>query len=40
MHLTLFASNTREYVATDSVLAELREWLEKDGRADHVILAV
>jgi wyosine [tRNA(Phe)-imidazoG37] synthetase (radical SAM superfamily) len=31
--------NRQEYVPTDSVLAELGEWLERDGRADYITLS-
>jgi len=29
----------REYVPTERVLSELREWLDKDGRADYITLS-
>ena len=29
----------QEYVPTDSVLAELAEWLERDGQADYITLS-
>jgi len=29
----------QEYVPTDDVLAELAEWLERDGQADHITLS-
>ncbi len=31
--------NRQEYVPTDSVLAELGEWLERDGQADYITLS-